>query len=302
MSTPAERIDVVFRSGDARCAGWLYPSDSAEAPAPCVVMGHGFGALKEGRLAPYAERFQRNGFAVLAFDYRHFGTSAGQPRQLLNIRSQLDDWAAATGYARALECVDADRIVVWGSSFGGGHVIRVAARDPRIVAAIAQVPHASGPASARAAGASANLRMAAAGIRDTFGALLRRPPYYAPIVGSPGTLGAMTSPDALAGYCAMYPEGFSWRNEVAPRVLLATAMYSPGRAAAQVRCLLLVQVASRDVVTPPEPARRAARRAVRGELVRYPIGHFDIYVGEPFERAVADQLSFLNRHVGVAAS
>jgi hypothetical protein len=137
MSTPADRIDVLFRSGDARCAGWLYPAGSADAPAPCVVMGHGFGALKEGRLAAYAERFQLSGFAVLAFDYRHFGASTGQPRQLLNIRSQLADWAAAVDYVRGLEFVDADRIVVWGSSFGGGHVTRVAAQDPRIVAAIA---------------------------------------------------------------------------------------------------------------------------------------------------------------------
>jgi hypothetical protein len=50
-----------------------------------------------------------------------------------------------------------------------------------------------------------------------------------------------------------------------------------------------------DVVTPPEPARKAARDAPLGELIEYPGGHFDIYVGEPFERAVTDQIAFLNR-------
>jgi hypothetical protein len=79
-------------------------------------------------------------------------------------------------------------------------------------------------------------------------------------------------------------------------------MSMPGRSAPLVRCPLLVQVASRDAVTPPGPAERAARRAIRGELTRYPIGHFDIYVGEAFERAVADQLRFLARHVSVAPS
>ena len=82
----------------------------------------------------------------------------------------------------------------------------------------------------------------------------------------------------------------------------AAASYSPGRAAPGVHCPLLVQVATRDAVTPPGPAERTARRAVQGELVRYPIGHFDIYVGEPFERAVADQLDFLARHVNGAHS
>jgi pimeloyl-ACP methyl ester carboxylesterase len=160
----------------------------------------------------------------------------------------------------------------------------------------------SGLASTRAAGLGASLRMTAAGVRDAVRALLGRSPYYAPIVGSPGTLAAMTSPDADPGYRAMYPEEFTWRNEVAARVFLTTAMYSPGRAAARVRCPLLVQVAARDAVTPAKPTERAARRAMRGELVRYPIGHFDIYVGAPFERAVADQLTFLSCHADSAQS
>jgi hypothetical protein len=29
----------------------------------------------------------------------------------------------------------------------------------------------------------------------------------------------------------------------------------------------------------------------------YPYGHFDIYLGEAFERVVSDQLEFLSRHV-----
>ncbi len=45
----------------------------------------------------------------------------------------------------------------------------------------------------------------------------------------------------------------------------------------------------------PEPSRKAAERAPRGELLESPGGHFDIYVGEPFERAIADQLAFLER-------
>ncbi|BAX98139.1 alpha/beta hydrolase [Mycobacteroides stephanolepidis] len=42
---------------------------------------------------------------------------------------------------------------------------------------------------------------------------------------------------------------------------------------------------------------RAALSAPQGELLRYPMGHFDIYVGEAFEQSVADQMSFLARHV-----
>ena len=44
---------------------------------------------------------------------------------------------------------------------------------------------------------------------------------------------------------------------------------------------------------------RAAARAPHAELRRYPIDHFDIYSGDPFERAVNDQIDFLRRHLGI---
>ncbi len=34
-----------------------------------------------------------------------------------------------------------------------------------------------------------------------------------------------------------------------------------------------------------------------GEVKVYPEGHFDIYVGEAFERVVADQLEFLDKNL-----
>jgi hypothetical protein len=43
-----------------------------------------------------------------------------------------------------------------------------------------------------------------------------------------------------------------------------------------------------------------ARDAAQGEVVRYPIGHFEIYTGEWFERAVSRQSEFLVRHLGAA--
>jgi alpha-beta hydrolase superfamily lysophospholipase len=95
----------------------------------------------------------------------------------------------------------------------------------------------------------------------------------------------------------MFPEGFEWRNEFAARAALRTGVYSPVRRAGGIIAPLLVCLATADAVTPPDAARRAAVRAPRGELREYPGGHFDIYVGETFERAVADQVGFLARHL-----
>jgi hypothetical protein len=65
---------------------------------------------------------------------------------------------------------------------------------------------------------------------------------------------------------------------------------------------MLVQIADRDTIAPPAAAQEAAWLATgRAEVRTYPIGHFDIYRGEPFERAVADQLHFLSRHLAPRA-
>lgn len=292
------REDITLRSGGETLAGWLYRPDGADGEVPCVVLAHGFGALKEGRLDAYAERFSAAGMAALVFDYRHFGGSGGEPRNLIDVKRQHEDWRAAIAHARGLEGVDADRIALWGSSFSGGHVIGVGADDRRVAAIVAQVPHISGLATLRSAGPRNALRLTVAGLRDAARAVRGREPYYAPIVGPPGTLAAMNSPDALPGYSAMYPDGFDWRNEYAARIGLTLASYSPGRRVADVACPLLVAVGSRDVVTPPEPARKAAHRAPKGELKEYDAGHFDVYRGEAFERGIRDQLDFLGRAVG----
>jgi pimeloyl-ACP methyl ester carboxylesterase len=291
------REDVRFDSAGEGCAAWLYRPEEAGGEAPCVVLAHGFGALRQARLDAYAERFAAAGYAALVFDYRHHGASAGEPRQLIDIGRQHDDWRAAVAFARELDRVDPDRIVLWGSSFSGGHVIAIAADDPRVAAVVSQVPHTDGIATLRAAGPANLAKLTAAGMRDQAGALLGREPYLIPIVGPPGSLAAINSPDAEPGYSALYPDGFEWRNEFSARAALRVGTYSPLRKAAGVASPLLVQIAVDDVVTPPEPARKLAERAPQAELREYPGGHFDLYVGDAFEVVVADQLDFLRRHL-----
>jgi pimeloyl-ACP methyl ester carboxylesterase len=189
---------------------------------------------------------------------------------------------------------------LWGTSFSGGHV-EVAATDRRVAAAVAQCPFLDGVAALGLVPARNLLRMTLAGIEDELRGLLGRGPRYLPVVGPPGSLAAMTTPDAAPGYLAMVPPGSRWRNALAARLALRVAGYRPVRAASRVRCPLLVCVCDHDRVTPPAPASRAAGATPRGEIRRYPLGHFDIYFGEAFERAVADQTEFLARHLLGAA-
>jgi fermentation-respiration switch protein FrsA (DUF1100 family) len=293
---PFTRNDVEFPSGGLRCAAWLYRPD-ADGPLPLVVMAHGFSGTREMRLDAYAERFAQEGIAALVFDYRHFGASAGEPRQLLDIRRQHEDYVAAIAYARQLDWVDANRIALFGSSFSGGHVLAVGAHDDRLAAIVSQCPFTDGLATLPNLGVANVLKGAVAGLRDQLGALAGRAPYYVPVTGEPGSFAVMTTPDSKGGIEAMVPAQTRWENRVAARILVRIGLYRPGRQAARITCPVLVCACDGDALAPASRTAELVSKAPRAEVKRYPFGHFDIYVGTPFEEAVSDQAAFLSRHL-----
>jgi fermentation-respiration switch protein FrsA (DUF1100 family) len=295
------RLDVTFRSGGIDCAAWLYRPDR-DGPLPLVVMAHGFSATRELGLEPYAERFCAAGIGVLLFDYRHFGASAGEPRQLLSIARQHADYHAAIAYARELDWVDPNRVALFGSSFSGGHVLAVAAADQRIAAVVSQCPFTDALASLPKLGPANIARATLAGIRDLLHAATGRQPLYIPAVGPPGSFAVMTTPDALPGFQALVPAQTRWENRVAARIAVLIGTYRPGRLAAKVSCPALFCVCETDSLAPAATTLKLSAAAPRGEIKRYPVGHFDIYLGEPFERAVSDQTEFLVRHLAGAGA
>jgi fermentation-respiration switch protein FrsA (DUF1100 family) len=300
--------EVEFPSGAVRCAAVHLTGEGdgfrdEQGLRPCVVMAHGFAGTIDSGLLPFAERYVAAGLDALVFDYRHFGASDGQPRQLLSIARQHEDYAAAIAFARTLAGVDPDRIVLWGSSFSGGHVVPVAVADGRVAAVISQVPGMDGLATiaklVRYAGPAQLLRSTITGLKDQISAARGGAPVTIAAVGPPGSLAAMTTPDAEPGYKAI--TGPSWRNEVCARVVLGLGLYRPGRMAGALPCPILIQIADRDAVVPVKAAQDAAWLATgRAEVRTYPIGHFDIYTGPPFEQATGDQIHFLRRHLGRA--
>src|SRR4051794_32067380 len=170
-------------------------------------MAHGCGGRRDSGRRPFAERFAAAGLDAVVFDYRTFGASTGEPRQLIDWRRHREDYHAAIAFARGLPGVDADRIVLWGSAYSGGHVIavaaddgRVAADDGRVAAVISQVPATDGLAAlvemGRSAGIGQLLRLTALGVRDAVRGALGREPLRVPVVGPPGSLAAMTTADA----------------------------------------------------------------------------------------------------------
>jgi hypothetical protein len=267
-------------------------------------MAHGFGGTRDSGLLPFAEAYADAGLDVLLFDYRGFGDSTGEPRQLAWPPRQREDYRAAVEFARTLDGVDPDRIVLWGTSWSGGHVVYVAGDDPRIAAVISQAADLDGARTlmrvGEYVGRAQQLRLTLLGLRDAIGSLRGREPLMIPTVNAPGELGVMTSEEAEPGMRAI--AGPSWRNEVTARAAFAEWTNRAITRMDELRCPILVQIADRDSVAPASAARAAAWRAKgRVEVREYPCAHFDIYVGEWRDRAIADQLLFLRRHLGSGA-
>jgi fermentation-respiration switch protein FrsA (DUF1100 family) len=93
------RTRVRFESAGVELVGYLHRLADTRGQLPGVVMGHGFSGTQD-RLFDNAELFAESGFSALTFDYRRFGESGGEPRQLVGIEDQLQDWRAAIRFAR----------------------------------------------------------------------------------------------------------------------------------------------------------------------------------------------------------
>jgi fermentation-respiration switch protein FrsA (DUF1100 family) len=297
---PWSRKDVSFKVKGTLLRAWLYHPEDLFAPVPCIIMGNGFGGTKDMGLESYALRYQEAGFAVLIFDYRHLGESDGDPRQLIWIPLQLEDWLAAINYARSLKEIDPARIALWGTSMSGGHVIVTAAKDNKIACIVAQCPgldgHASGEMFLKRVGIRYALRLLMHGQRDYFRSWFGLSPHKIPIVGKPGSIACITSSDAYGSYAKLASKTFI--NEVCARIMLRGDKYRPVKHAHKVRCPVLLQICDHDSITPRSAAEETEKQLGKhAEAIYYPIGHFDIYTGGNFERSVSDQLDFFKKYL-----
>lgn len=290
------RSDLTLTSHGDPIAAWHYRAGSeawtTPAGRPCVVMAHGFGATRDAGLTPFAERFAAAGADVVVFDYRGFGTSGGTPRQLVDHRRHRADYRSVVSQVRGMEGIDPDRVVLWGSSYSGGHVVAVAADDPRVAAVVSQGAAMDGLAAVKEivayAGLKHLLRLSAHALRG----VVQRD-HSIPIVAAPGELAAITSHDGLSGYSIIM--GPTFENRMLARGVLPILVNRPVTSADKLHMPLMVVVAADDTIAPPSAVERVAQRARgRVEVLRLDVGHFDIYVGEVFETSVAAQVAFLD--------
>lgn len=296
---PSFREDISFRVDDTDVRAWFYVPYNQLKPLACVVMGAGFGGTKEVTLEKYALRFAGHGIAVLSIDFRHFGFSDGEPRQLFSIERQLEDYRAAIAYARNRKEIDPEKIVVWGTSGSGGYGLILAASDKKIACVIGQCPtldrNEDGRKSVEREGVGIYLQLFLHALRDKGRAMFGLSPHTFPIVGKPGTTAMLRAPGAFEAYSKLASRSETFENEICARSMLHIGKkYNPIDYADSVECPVLLQIAEKDNLISQASYINTAR--ILGDYAHvktYPAGHFDIYEGKNFEKAVLDQIAFI---------
>jgi pimeloyl-ACP methyl ester carboxylesterase len=303
MTGTLETQVLGFMSHGTRCAAWL-TLPAGPGPHPAVVLTHGLGGTHGMMLGQYEQHFADAGIATLAFDYRNMGASDGEPRQRIVMRRLRQDVVSALGFVREQPSIDAKRVGLWGTSLGSMHVVRVAAVDPDIAAAVVQCPLLYGPGAARAGGFRHTLLMAPAITADITRALLGRPRRYIPIIGEPGTLAVVTAPGALAGWNGMLSPGLppeTLDNRIAAANAMSIVRTTATRQVRHVSAPLLVCLGDKENMINSRYAERAAVDAPRGEVRHFAAGHFDIYQPPVVEEVLTEQTTFLRKHLRVGA-
>lgn len=290
---------LYVKSGQEVIAADFYRPKVVEKPA-VILMAHGLAALRQFKLIQYAQRFAKAGYAVVLFDYRYWGGSTGRPRELVNIKAQLEDWQTMISHLHQRKSIDARRIVLWGTSLSGGYVLSLAAQLNNIKAIMVQVPFVDGAESAKLYPLQQLPKALKLSSQDYMGSKVGMTPTTLPVV-DPTRLCFLQSPDSYEGYLSIVNPDYYWSGEIPAHALFKLIRFRPIQDVRKINVPVLFIAAKADSLIPIESSREAATNiAPFVQYHEWDMKHFEIYHGQWFEKAITTQLEFLHQHVGVS--
>ncbi|KAK6441113.1 hypothetical protein LTR95_002660 [Oleoguttula sp. CCFEE 5521] len=295
------RRDIEFKTSDhVTLRGWLFTPRKSGSKLPCLIMSHGWTALKEMDLDTFAEYFTSHlAIACLVYDNRGFGASdaaPNAPRFEILPELQRSDYSDAITYAQSLEEIDGDKIGIWGSSYSGGHVLFVGAVDRRVKAILSQVPLTDGWANFhRLIRPDFVAGMESAFLADRAARAQGKDAAMIPVVDAdPTKPSSLPTPDSYAFFAA-WEKKSDWKNEVTVKSVELLRANDPSHMIHRISPTpLLMTIAQNDVLTPTDIALDAYTRAREPKQLHIiPGGHFDGYSGPNFEKNAGRQAQFL---------
>jgi len=289
------RNDAFFYSEESKISAHLYLPDGLDTARkyPAVILCHGFAGIKEALVPPYAEGFSKNGFIVLAFDYRGFGDSEGIRGSLIP-DNQVTDIRNAITFMSSLGNVDPGRIGLWGSSFGGANAVKAAALDRRVKAVVAQLTFADGE------------RVVAGGLKPEEKAKLLATLQKVWTRAVTANKNMMMSLDQIltdADSKAFFAKITAEHPEINVKIPFQFVRYSmeckPAEYAKLLKCPLFVLGAENDIVNPPAESKALYDAANEPKELYMVKGatHYEVYSGAKFDEAFAQELFWFRRYL-----
>ena len=226
------------------------------------------------------------------------------------------DFEAAMRAAQQLSAVDKSRLALWGTSFGGGHVLVTAARRPsELAAVISQMPFlgavpGDSAVDELAKRGAANVLLGAVGaVASLLRQALGMGPLYARLYGhvGDGAKMALNWWESFGGderaWTHKHPaqRDNDWRNAVLVDSLVHMMPYKPAQHVASMASAaeapkVLVVKAKHDLLCPNHRMDHVIA-LLRCEQHTEDTTHFGMYTGDTFESVIAVQRDFFLRHL-----
>ena len=296
---------IEFRTLDGTALrGDFFAAEGERTPA--IAMTQGLTLLKEHYIADTARRFQQAGVSTLVYDHRSYGSSDGMPRHETNPSQQAEDYHDAVSALMRLPSIDPARIAVWGIGHSGGAAMMAAADDPRLKAAILNMPFISGAMDARnfpsgiieRAWRDRELNTATSQPEVSYVRVWPDSEENARGEGEqPFLAGEVPYKFIMGGLERSRAAGTPWENRMTLQSFYHIARVEPRNHALKIHAPTLYLTAAKDPLTAPVDEHRKVF-ATMGPNSAFKVlepSHLATYFGEPFERAIGVQLDFLKR-------
>ncbi|KAK7690968.1 hypothetical protein QCA50_006071 [Cerrena zonata] len=221
------------------------------------------------------------------------------PRHSVFVSEQLEDYRTVIKFCRQQSDFDPQRVILWGTSFSGGHVVALAdERNLNVRLVISQCPYLGSlvkhPFNIGA------LKTYGYAILDLLKQALGLSPVYIPVTAEPGQVGILTSPGTVSGMSHLAASEDIYPNEISASSLFEVPFYKPSVNAKKIDCPLLLVVPKYDNICDIREAASITRDVPNSELVKLDGGHFDVYPGKSVHDAsLAAQVTFLHKYVPV---
>lgn len=289
---------LYFQSQQEIIAADFYYPKLLKMPA-VIVMAHDLAAERSFGLAKFAKRFAQAGYAVVCFDYRGFGGSTGRPRGLVSIQQQLQDWESVLIQLQKRRDINVRKMVLWGTSLSGGHVLTLAARQKSVQAVIAQIPYIDGQESLKLYPKKYLTKLSRIVAKDFMSKQLGLEAQTIPVIAESG-IRCLASADSYRGYLSIVPQHIERVTDIPARIMFSLARYRPIQEVRKITVPVFLLGATQDQMIPIEATRLCATNlAPFAQYHEFPIEHFDVYHGQWFEKNIQLQINFLHQHIGV---